>query len=60
MKTAPQNRKRTMQVIITGLYLTPQREAQVGQALMIELAKQLDGETDSVRIVFTPAEDDNS
>lgn len=57
MNQPPANRKRTMSIHVAGLNLTPQREAQVGQAVMIALAQQLDGETDGVTIVFTPQED---
>lgn len=46
------NRKCKTTCVITGLHMTEQRHAQVGQALMIALAQQLDGETDDVAITF--------
>lgn len=47
------NIKRTTTCTITGLHMTEQRQAQLGQALMLRCIQVLDGETDDVAITFT-------
>lgn len=45
-------RKREVTVTITGARMTELREQQVGQALLITLAHELDGEIDGVTVTF--------
>jgi hypothetical protein len=47
------SRKQPTSILIEGLSMTEQRQQQVGQGLLIELAKQLDGEIDDVTIAFS-------
>jgi hypothetical protein len=42
---------------VTGLHMTEQRRAQVGQAVLFALSHQLDGEIGDVRITFTTGDD---
>jgi hypothetical protein len=44
--------KREVTIAIRGARMTELRQQQVGQALMIALAHELDGETDGVTITF--------
>jgi hypothetical protein len=47
------NHKQRTTMTVTGLHMTEARQAQVGQAILIRLAQQLDGEIDGVTITFT-------
>lgn len=49
------NHKHNTVMTVTGLHMTEQRQAQVGQAVLLTLAMQLDGEIDGVRITFSEA-----
>jgi hypothetical protein len=49
-------KKQPTTIIIEGLSMTEQRQAQVGQALKIALAHQLDGEIDDMTIAFATRE----
>lgn len=51
--TMTPNIKQPTTIQITGLHMTVARQQQVGQAVLIALAQQLDGDIDGVEIVFT-------
>lgn len=48
--------KQNVVMTVTGLRMTLQRQAQVGQAVLITLAHQLDGEINDVTIKFHEAD----
>lgn len=50
------NNKQRTRLIVSGLLMTEQRHAQVGQAVKIALAHQLDGEIDGIAITFESEE----
>lgn len=50
------NRKQDTTMTVTNLRMTEQRQAQVGQAVLIALAHQMDGEMDGVTVTFRTGE----